>query len=410
MKATILDAREEDRGTCYLCTVSLQDYVENLPREYGDYNVQRGYVTNSYLDALVDTVIRGRYIPPIVLVANRQTKGGSSKTLIVQDFKILDGLQRTFRLHAIWETIKIVSEVYASEGSRIHTLNRLELLRMFSKKLEAAESSISILIPLLAYAEEKGIKHLRALLLNNRQWFEIWTGLSAANEVNMMLMLNAGHKPVALRHQLELLFINVLPRIQRQLGDGFRLVREREQSATRFAKDREAGDFHFAHILSALLSFSEGAPITPSADLMNALQSEEERRRYESMFQQSNLKDFLDFLITLDELLTKQYGQIGTTWMGREVFLTGVLGAVGRYGRDNDELAKDVMSRLLSVLRTHKSVLQLERLETQRNRLDLSKVNIGNANKKAIFQATTQLLSDEVPKRGIDWQSLLEKA
>lgn len=70
IKARILDSRTEGDSTCFLSSMSLEDYVGALPSSYRDYEVQREIVSNVYLDHLVDTVLNRRHIPPIVLVVD----------------------------------------------------------------------------------------------------------------------------------------------------------------------------------------------------------------------------------------------------------------------------------------------------------------------------------------------------
>ena len=105
MKATILDSRDDGKGKCYLCKIKLEDYVKGLPSTYQDYDIQREIVSNVYLDRLVDTVLFRRHIPPIVLVVDNKKFHQRGKRVEIESPKILDGLQRTFRLQAIRNSI-----------------------------------------------------------------------------------------------------------------------------------------------------------------------------------------------------------------------------------------------------------------------------------------------------------------
>ncbi len=105
VKATILDHREEKTSKCFLSRMSLEDYVKSLPSSYQDYDVQREIVSNVYLDHLVDTVLNRKHIPPIVLIVNGQDYTVNDNVLELGGFKIIDRLQRTFRLQAIRKTI-----------------------------------------------------------------------------------------------------------------------------------------------------------------------------------------------------------------------------------------------------------------------------------------------------------------
>ncbi|MEP5934806.1 MAG: hypothetical protein ABJ218_06785, partial [Winogradskyella arenosi] len=214
MKGKILDRFKEADSECLLASISLNDYVEGLPEDYKSYEVQREIVKNTYLDNLVDTITEGNHIPPIVIVVEKDKYKITDSSIEVSEYKILDGLQRTFRLKIIFDTLNILIEALEKEEPLIFELSKLQLNRKFKEKLIEIESNSSILSSLVEYAKTKGTKSLSALYERN-QWFEIWTGLSSDQEVNKMLILNAGHKPVKTKHQLELLFRNIIPILQK---------------------------------------------------------------------------------------------------------------------------------------------------------------------------------------------------
>ena len=87
MDATVLDSRDDGIGTCYLCRIALEDYVNGLPTDYQDYDIQREIVANVYLDHLVETVLNKRHIPPIVLVAERASIKKKADLLINCEIK-----------------------------------------------------------------------------------------------------------------------------------------------------------------------------------------------------------------------------------------------------------------------------------------------------------------------------------
>ena len=88
--------------------------------------------------------------------------------------------------------------------------------------------------------------------------------------------------------------------------------------------------------------------------------------------------------------------------MGREVTLAGLFGAVGDYARNHEETRLTALRQLIDVLKAHPSRLRLEDFEQQRNSLDLSKVNIGNVNRAAVFSAIKELLETS-GSRKMDW-------
>ena len=99
MKITILREKKLQNGKkWYLAVCNLLEYIDSLKDEFFNYDIQRRIVKNSYLDKLWTTIYSGDPLPSITLTAN--VKGGVDNSS-VEDFEILDGLQRSFRLWAI---------------------------------------------------------------------------------------------------------------------------------------------------------------------------------------------------------------------------------------------------------------------------------------------------------------------
>lgn len=406
IKAKILDSRNDSGSKCFLCRISLEDYIAGLPQTYQDYDIQREIVANVYLDNLVETVLRKSHIPPIVLVVDETQFERTNSELIIKNFKILDGLQRTFRLQAIGKTISFCLRLDNPQGYL--TWSKFKLSREFSEKLREFNSNTDVLRAVLKAHDELGRQGLIDTLRENGQWFEVWTGLDADQEVKKMLTLNAGHKPVKTRHQLELLFLHLLPVLRDETNDLFKIVREKEVSSTQFSKNRENGHFHFAHIISSLLSLYEGKPVATSTGLIQSIQaSETALEKYNDAISPTFLKTFISFLVNLDVLLAQQYGEIGTTWMGREVSLAGLFGALGSEEDANNSLQR--MELFYSLVKSNPKVLNLRQFEKERNNLDLSKVNIGNVNRTAVFSAIQNLLNAKSPKE-INWSEHFRRA
>jgi len=400
IKAKILDSRCEGKSECFLCRITLQDYVNGLPETYQDYDVQREIVSNVYLDHLVDTVLQKGHIPPIVLVVDENNLKRENGTLLIKTFKILDGLQRTFRLQAIGHTIKYCLENDLDD--EYLDWSKFKFSRHFSEDLRKLNSNTDVLRSILLARETFGDKALKETLSDNGQWFEVWTGLTPEQEIRKMLTLNAGHKPVKTRHQLELLFLNLLPILRSATNNRFQLVREKDVSSTQFSKNREIGHFHFAHLITALLSLYEGKAVATSTGLIQSIQSDDNvLEKYNDFLSADFLKSFISCMVKLDTLLANQYGALGTTWLGREVALAGLFGALGAEATDaTDRIHR--MKALLDILQSNPKILNLSGFEKTRNSLDLSKVNIGNVNRAAIFSAIEQLLQTSSSKP-INW-------
>lgn len=401
MIARILDKIAEGDAICYLSSINLKEYIENLPIDYKDYEVQREIVSNVYLDNLVNTVLRKYHIPPIVLIAEEaQVK---AEKLVIEKFKILDGLQRTFRLNAIWKTINLFTSEIVNSNS-IFQLSKLQLSRKYSTQLQDIDSSTKILQVIIEFYKTNTSKDFaieQTYSLNN-QWFEVWTGLEPEQEVNKMLVLNAGHKPVKLKHQLELIFTNLLPILQRISEPKFSVIREKQKSAIQFSKNRSVGEFHFSHLISSILSLKEGKAVTTNSALIQKLQNSEFSSEEDAYyFSYSFLSEFISSIVNIDKEIASLYKGDGVKWFGREVALVGTFGAIGFFLHHNDpneSALKIINSKLIPNI----PLLNLSEFESVRNQQNLAKINIGLANKNAIFNAIYDILIDKAEAE-INW-------
>lgn len=71
MRLQFLDRIEEEGASCLLCKTTLKEYIEAVPDDFQDFFVQRGIVTNKFLDQLWETLTQNKHIPTIVIVADQ---------------------------------------------------------------------------------------------------------------------------------------------------------------------------------------------------------------------------------------------------------------------------------------------------------------------------------------------------
>jgi hypothetical protein len=385
LKVDILDTRNEGDATCFLCKVDLEDYINSLPHDYKDWHVQRGIVGNTYLDSLIETVIEKKHIPPLVLLIDKEQDINES----VDSFRILDGLQRTHRLKQIKNSIDFVINKIKEENDFL-TISPVSLSRRFSSEINSLGASVNLVRRLMDAANLRDINYIRDCLSGNYQWVEIWSGLTPKLQVEKMLMLNAGHKAVTPKHQVEVLFTALIPEIYKASKGKIKLVFDKEVSSTSYSKQRQVGEFHFSHIISALVSLAAGKPINTNADFIQKVQSDQKALN----FDYETIKASCRLLIELDEGLTNTYGIAGTRWMGREVVLTGVMGAIGKHSEDHTITVCRTLDKAQKVFNNNYAAFNLIEFDEVRNSLDLSKINIGNVNKKAIYAGIRGLLAD----------------
>ncbi|GAA0409169.1 hypothetical protein GCM10009133_17130 [Cocleimonas flava] len=396
MNFEILDRKEENNSTCLLIKASLKDYISTLPSDYDNYDVQRSIVNNSYLDRLVNTILKKGHIPSITLISDKDVNELQNE--IVDDFKILDGLQRTHRMKLIYETkelfLRDIKDAYEQ-------LTDFQFKRKFRDQLLEIGSSSNILIEIKKFFEEHGENELNDCFDANYQWFELWSGLSPEDEVRKMLVLNAGHKPVNIKHQLELLFQNILPIMEDVKSGSISIKREKEVSSITFSKQRELGTYHFSHLISALISFLDKKPVTTNTQFIAKMQ-EDEKKLYELMsyFSYELIEKFIKSVYAIDVAAKREFQDLGTQWVGREVSLVSLFGAIGQQISDVNQI-----DECIGRLADNFEKCNLLEYEECRNSVDLAKVNIGNINKKNIYNAFIKF-SESGFTETINWRDI----
>jgi hypothetical protein len=394
MKGIVLDRIEESSAKCFLVKVKLRDYIQGLPSDFKQYDIQREVVSNVYLDNLIQTILEQKHIPSLVLVSDDTDLHLKDNEFEVDTFKILDGLQRTVRLKSIYETL-LLFDYERSVSTEILGLSKIQISKKYKTQLESKGSSSLLLNRIIEYFKNDARAHSidqSETLFDRYQWFEIWTGLSPKQEVEKMLVLNAGHKPVKTKHQLELLFRNIIPILKKIDYDEFSIVREKETQST-FSKERKVGQFHFASLITSLLSFSEGRPLTSNIDLIQRKQSESfDDKIFDRLLQFSFLNEFVNTLLKIDKQLASHYGNDGTKWFGRETTLVGIFAAAGKKAKEQGDVPENILHQLRNKILLNPEILALGEFERVRNSQDLGKINIGTINKRAVYNGILDIL------------------
>lgn len=377
MKYTVLDDKKESGRTCFLIRATLSDYLNTLPPDYAAYDIQRAIISNVYLDGLVHTVLGRGHIPSITLIANGEDfKEGES----LESFKILDGLQRTHRLKMIRDTKDLYLDrlLDVTQG-----MSDFQIKRKFRREISEIGSTGNILVAIKSFYENHGEDQLKACFDDNYQWFELWRDLTPQDEVRKMLLLNAGHKPVNIKHQLELLFNNILPVMEQVKSRSVYIIKEKNVSSSNFNSKRAVGEYHFSHLISALLSYVQKRPVTTNSDLIQKMQNDEDGyAALIELFTYDFLDSFLRAVKFLDDRVSAVYGEEGVLWFGREVTLAALFAAIGSEAKDLNDI--QVIVEPLG----HKIELcNLLDYERSRKNLDPAKVNLGGVNKRYIFNA-----------------------
>ena len=203
-KLKVLSTYKEKDAICYFCESKLYDYLESLDEKYDEYDIQRGIVNNHFLEKLSNTLKNKEFIPPIILVSNADVSNDINNDeffIEKSKFKILDGLQRTMRLKKLLEAVKFI-EKYKNDVKGLSNIRLRKFFREENKKLRF-KTDADYIIKVIE-------NNLSMEDFNRSQWFEIWNNLNREQQIHKMILFNAGHKSMDIKHQLELIFLNVI--------------------------------------------------------------------------------------------------------------------------------------------------------------------------------------------------------
>lgn len=415
LKAKILDKSEiaTNKG-CYLCSINLYDYLESLEVDFDKFDVQRKIVNNKYLDSLARTVLTGEHIPIITLVVlNEKFEIKVEEEKEVEKFRILDGLQRTWRLNAIkklsdwlltnFETNESIEENFINGNMRsLSKEKRQEIIECGVADFKQAKNIAKQII------DTVGIKNVKKCLEEKVQWFEIWYGLDKDEIVNKMLLLNAGHKSVTMRHQVELLYYDWFEIFSSAAG--INVIRDKDaDSPVKFVLEREIKTYRFSDLVMATIAFVDGKyKRVQSAFVEDVyLNTDNDERLGQNV---EFYRGVMEFIGKIDSLLYDEYDDAGRIWFGRENNIEAFMGAVGKYCWEKcsrDEV-KDALNSVYQKICNKIELLNLQDFDSGKAFLSSSKINIGQTTKEVVYTVFNEVLNDNMEYK-IDWKEEFER-
>jgi hypothetical protein len=241
---------------------------------------------------------------------------------------------------------------------------------------------------------------------------EVWPDISLKALTYRMILLNAGQKPMSLRHQLEVVSNALCDQLKLQFPDRLEIYREKETE-----RRSAAGEYRFSLIASAFQAFVQKSP---HIDLRNEVISElnqiDALEAYGRSINRDNTSDptsafveYVDFLVDLDRAVCRVYPEKRQNDRGEEI-PSGIslfaretihLGLAAAYAWCND-YKKDVLATSkLALLRTLEEAqpniddpmafARLERIQTGFKRKD----NVGEQTRNLVFAGFKEYFRSE---------------
>ena len=373
---------------CYLIGMNLLDYLENLPVDYREYDIQRGIVKNTYLDSIAEDIIKGAHLPIITLTASKVELDH------ITNYRILDGLQRTFRVHQLYrflQQILTLPDIFEIVDDKREFRNKYRNDWKLSENYTYSVLEARRIIEALRKFRSDLLPKDLLKIFDVEQWFEVWENLSREDEIRKMIVLNAGHKPMNNYHQLELLFLNQLSYIKNTFPN-IEIIRGKDKSTLEYGKSREKNQYYFAHIIETMLSYIDKKPVTLNSSLIQAVQEGEDAAL---LIQKENniVFETIEFLIELDNYLYEKYGDNGIKWISKDTVLTAIVATLGQKEMNYKEF--------IDLLRKNNGSLNIEGFNEWRSSLNISNINIGKHTKNTVMAGITSLI--ENPGIEINW-------
>lgn len=405
MKLEVLDTKQVDGKTWALCKGNLLQYLKDLKTDFFEFSVQRRIVNNVYLDNIYLSIEKGEPFPPITLTYEGSILLNSKGDTIEIDEKkieILDGLQRTYRLWVIIFFHRLIQDKNVTD---------LKSLAELAKK-----TSEGALVLQNRFITPKFIKSLLELQQGRRYidklvdcysdfdvYFNIWTELDDNAIIRRMLLLNAGQKSVSSTHQFELLFLHFFEDNKLEYNKDITLIREKDIQYRAVQKgDRKVGEYLMSSIVIALQSFINGKQLRISPTNMinlddDKLLNDETLANY---FNPQTLSEFINCVYDFDIILCNKSDNY-IKWYGKDTTLSGVFGAMGAYLMENNTAVeiREIHSLILKFRNITDPFCLRDYYDAYENKLATTKVNVGNAVRKAIFSYTKDFLT----KGESDW-------
>jgi hypothetical protein len=360
IKLTAITVDRDDRLQSY-CVTAKCNYGDFLALTAGadrNLDIQRSIIkgTKAYATLRKD-LHRGCILPPVVLAA----------TLTLSE--PIDTLFATQNLGQLTIDLSAVSSdaVYVIDG-----LQRTNAIRQTANDLDG---------------------DAKQTFLNRPLRVELWLNIPFGAIAYRMLLLNAGQRPMSVKHQVEVLsskLVDDLAGIPHL--DIFRTVETRRRT--------QPGQFALSKIAQAFQAWLQGQP---NLDLRNMVMEEllaESAIEVLGQTVPSDLNEagadgfhrFVTWLVALDTAL----GVENISFLGNETVILGIAAAVGALER-SEALSSRVwpaMSGLLSQVQADAQLdsVGLRTFEALRQGIDASKVNVGVATRDMVFNAFKEFI------------------
>jgi len=336
-------AKDARTGTPVIYAKSdIPTYLEIVGDEFDEFDIQRKRVQHKAYARMKEDIKAGTLLPAVTLaiksglVDEAENLIGKPDDLAVMisrrgSVNILDGLQRTHILKDIGES-----------GHRF--------------------------------------------LQDQTMLLEIWIEPQIKNLIYRIIVLNAGQKPMSMRHQMELLFYSTKEILENRI-QGLEIFTERDESRRTRAKK-----YPLDRVSLAYYAFiTKAHEVNKDNIVAQQLQEDEVLSQGVESFGErfERFSEIFTSFSRIDQLAEGRYGKAGVSWVGSENFMLGFFAASANADSraDGAQLVSESLAMLITRLEDPKYAdpLGFEQHQRVSSGIDSRKSNVGYATRKLAF-------------------------
>lgn len=361
--------------------VSLLEYIKSLTEENFRYEIQRGIVSNPFLDTILDAVVENKPLAPVSLVSKDFEDG--DKTLSINQFYILDGLQRTFRFWIYYQLAKLAKEKNSND------------YRLVTKEFKTICDDYSLAVSprqvrgLFKHDNAINVWNLNELYSAFDLYLYIWTDLSVDQEIKQMLILNAGQKQMSLNHQFELIYMRLFE--ENTFDEGkIKILRSKDGKIT----NRNIGEYSMSTVIIGVQSLVNMKPMRLSRDMLykDDFQNDMLLSSMDGVFTIGFVRKFLDMFNILDKKIS--VNQEYSNWFAKDTTISGMMAGIGQHiqalNHDSSYVLANLSQSVESIVGAE--AFRLDEYNKVYSELSGAKVNIGKVLRRAVMIYTQNVL------------------
>lgn len=321
----------------------ITSYINLVGKDFDEFNIQRRRVKHKAYARMREDIIAGALLPTISLAVKQEyiqeiekangDKAALTAALSIPDrVNILDGLQRT---HTLFDILKDGVE----------------------------------------------LKNNQTILL------EFWLESNIKNLIYRIIVLNAGQKPMSMRHQIELLFSATKETLEGSIPS-LEVFSERDD-----ARRTRPGKYSLERLSLSYYSYITKSPEIDKENIIaQQLQEDEILSEGEEKFGEKfdRFAELLRSFIEIDTKVSETYPADGLAWIGSENVMLSFFSAAANFDARADGMERVNASlreliKLLTAPLSDPDPLALEILRGVTQGFNARKVNVGFATRKLLF-------------------------